>query len=769
MTRLGWSERASYCRELQSGLTSRPTEKIIRTIVHDRDTPSIAVPGEESGETMNSTVHEPEGNNLWYEEPSTDLCFLDELDAVPADSMGGQVYHRTPFKPSWADWMSGRERQSGCLKQQCGDVEQKVNQLRSMLEERKKEPVANYVETVLPQRLAQGMRPEQAFRAGALHSMAAVWERYLQLGSVPGEQQLRASTMLRKGVALEWCHPLDAHKQLEPRHKARTAGVCAQLQEAGFSREAARGILSADSPASVVLGNRFANEEHRNFAREQIRTNVARGAVVEWKWKGLRPWIVLPLSVCVNSAGKMRLIVDGRYVNLFLRRMLFKYETASDAARMLRDMQWIWTLDFMSGYHHLLLRPEDWTYVGLQLDGQLYVHAALPFGLSQAPAVFTSITQLGYSVLQQAGGSLTGMVDDSLGAAKGLSHAARDMATQVVVLGALGWTLSSKKCMMRPGRVAEYLGFRFDMEARMMFVPEAKLNRLLAGLRDLKQSWSRCKQQSMAGMLASMGLAMPFSPMMVRALRYEAEKVEEEPVLGMELTSFLETNMIELNGRPWDAAIRAAVILVVDTSESATGAYIQGMSWSAIINFDADDLARMAAGNYSSTEREVVGILRALREVLRSRVLQQTGYGAIQVICDNKGAVSALQHLRGGYSVFPTVAKVHMLAKEEGIVLTFAWEPRDTDRVQRADDTDSFFPEDLRQICVAWSHVDCVRVRADVCDSPRRDVTSRGRSISYHVAYHSVFWLFSACWIDWQWIGKRFAPFGQIDVFRRST
>ena len=144
--------------------------------------------------------------------------------------------------------------------------------------------------------------------------------------------------------------------------------------------------------------------------------------------------------------------MDGRYLNLFLRRMLYKYETASDAARMVRDMEWIWTLDFMSGYHHLLLRPEEWTYVGLQLDGKLYVHAALPFSVSQAPARFSTITQLGYSVLRQVGGSLTGMVDDSLGAAKCLNHGARDMATQVVVLGILGWTLSAKKCMKRPER-----------------------------------------------------------------------------------------------------------------------------------------------------------------------------------------------------------------------------------------------------------------------------------------------------------------------------
>ena len=54
----------------------------------------------------------------------------------------------------------------------------------------------------------------------------------------------------------------------------------------------------------------------------------------------------------------------------------------------------MWTLDVKAGYHHALMHPNDWTHQGTQFESQWLAHAALPFGMSQAPERFTQVMQL---------------------------------------------------------------------------------------------------------------------------------------------------------------------------------------------------------------------------------------------------------------------------------------------------------------------------------------------------------------------------------------
>lgn len=109
-----------------------------------------------------------------------------------------------------------------------------------------------------------------------------------------------------------------------------------------------------------------------------------------------------------------------------------------DALRMVQSMNYVWTMEFTAGYNHVMLRLEDWTYCGIRLEGKVYVHAALPFGISLAPEVFTRIAQAGYLGLRAHGEALTAMIVDTVGAARWLHTAATEMGTQMGMLDALG-------------------------------------------------------------------------------------------------------------------------------------------------------------------------------------------------------------------------------------------------------------------------------------------------------------------------------------------
>lgn len=125
---------------------------------------------------------------------------------------------------------------------------------------------------------------------------------------------------------------------------------------------------------------------------------------------------VLPMSVAQAACGKLRMILDARATNVRCQYFKFAYETLSSILHHTRRGSYQYTLAFKAGYHHFSMAPQHWTYLGFALDGQLHVYACLPFGLSQAPQVFTRIMGVVYAALRQRDLHCAQMIDDVHGA-----------------------------------------------------------------------------------------------------------------------------------------------------------------------------------------------------------------------------------------------------------------------------------------------------------------------------------------------------------------
>jgi len=60
-----------------------------------------------------------------------------------------------------------------------------------------------------------------------------------------------------------------------------------------------------------------------------------------------------PLSVVENSTGKLRLVINLRYLNQFLWLDKFKYEDLRTAMLMFQKDDYVFSFDLKSGYHHV--------------------------------------------------------------------------------------------------------------------------------------------------------------------------------------------------------------------------------------------------------------------------------------------------------------------------------------------------------------------------------------------------------------------------------
>ena len=107
------------------------------------------------------------------------------------------------------------------------------------------------------------------------------------------------------------------------------------------------------------------------------------------------PHLCNPLSVVSNSARKLRLVLNLKYLNKFLHVISFKYEDLRTAALMFEKGEYMFKFDLKPGYHHVDVHPNYHKFLGFQWEikgvTNYFVFAVLPFGLSTACYLFTKL------------------------------------------------------------------------------------------------------------------------------------------------------------------------------------------------------------------------------------------------------------------------------------------------------------------------------------------------------------------------------------------
>ena len=139
--------------------------------------------------------------------------------------------------------------------------------------------------------------------------------------------------------------------------------------------------------------NHGSARRHADFVQEETTKLTYSGSLLEVKESDLA--VCSPLGVANNSNGKLRLILDLRFVNKHLRVHKFKYEDIRTACDLFIRGDWFFKFDYTSGFHHIDILPQPTKFLGCswELDGhrRFFKFVVLPFGLPSVPFVFTKI------------------------------------------------------------------------------------------------------------------------------------------------------------------------------------------------------------------------------------------------------------------------------------------------------------------------------------------------------------------------------------------
>jgi len=319
-----------------------------------------------------------------------------------------------------------------------------------------------------------------------------------------------------------------AHARSEPLARALTSRAAAWAK-AGASPQVLRWLQDGvpipwvnGEPAPFRLNNRrYTNEETQWLASERDRC-LATGA---WEPATSTDYVSPVHLVPKPHSTKMRVVVDLRHLNQHCPTLPAKFERLKDLEYLARPADWMFSLDLQDGYHQVPIHPAFRKYFTFEVLGNYYHAAALPFGWSLSPLVFTKIMRVPAARLRSLGARLLIYLDDWLFLAPSHSEALQTRALVESTFTSLGLLRNPTKGVWEPTQRLQHLGLLLDTVEGSFRVPADKLSRLHQGASSLlHHAISHCRHvdprrlAAFLGLAASVKPALPEQPLRSRSL-----------------------------------------------------------------------------------------------------------------------------------------------------------------------------------------------------------------------------------------------------------
>ncbi len=287
-----------------------------------------------------------------------------------------------------------------------------------------------------------------------------------------------------------------------------THGVCVRWGPAG-------------PPAPFHFKNRPYLTDEIAFLQQETTRCLLTGA---WE-PATDDSFVSPLHVVPKPhGGGFRAVVDLRHLNGFCTPTPAKFERLTDLQHLARRGDWAFSADLKDGYHQIPIHPAERRYFSFYVLGRLFRAAALPFGWTSAPWVFTKVMRVAAAALRSRGIRLLVYLDDWLFLAPSQAAALASRIAVAQTFSDLGLQRHPTKGVWEPTQRLQHLGLVVDLVAGTAHIPLDKLARLhqsasaLLGHASSHARWVSARRLAgFAGLANSVSMALPEARLRTRA------------------------------------------------------------------------------------------------------------------------------------------------------------------------------------------------------------------------------------------------------------
>lgn len=229
--------------------------------------------------------------------------------------------------------------------------------------------------------------------------------------------------------------------------------------------------------------------------------------------------VVHPVFI-IDQGSKWRPIFDTRNTNAFMALESFKMLALPQVPDLIAPLNFMWGTDCANAYFLVPLSTEEsWRHLlVVEIDGlRRYLRPrTLLFGQAPAPQVFTKLMRVPMEILRFNGITALDYIDDVNGGDRTESAALWGMLTSFRLLQLMGFLLKWSKSTVLPVPRLTFLGWTWDLAARLMELPLEKVTKLTGNVLQVKRR-TQAPMRQVASLLGQMNHAAMGAPL-VRAL-----------------------------------------------------------------------------------------------------------------------------------------------------------------------------------------------------------------------------------------------------------
>ena len=446
-----------------------------------------------------------------------------------------------------------------------------------------------------------------------------------------------------------------------------------------------------DTPPPKHFGNNKSALQNSSFVGSAIKELVQSGRVIK---VDAPPRIVNPLSVSENGEKK-RLILDLRFVNQHLWKEHVKFEDFRTFENFIKKGSYMFHFDFRSGYHHIDIFEEHWTYLGFSWTENgvtsYYVFIVLPFGLSTAPYIFTKVCRVLIKYWRSNGIKIAIFIDDGIGAAGSFSKTkvASDFVKNSIQLS--GFITNEEKSIWDPVQCAVWLGLQIDTQNFELKIKQKRVTKVMGQISKMLSGVVASARQvsSIAGGLVSQEIVLGsvtglFSREMYRFIESAPswDRKVGIPVGVYNELRFWQENLPSLNMKSLEERLMPVCASSTINSDAS------GVACAAIMKIDNSIFTShknfsISESDMSSTWRELEAVsfsMQSFAPLLQGRVVHWE--------TDNQAAVSIVAKGSRKPHLQKLAVTIYFFCRKNNIHLKLNWIPRDLNIV--ADEMSKF-------------------------------------------------------------------------------
>jgi hypothetical protein len=449
--------------------------------------------------------------------------------------------------------------------------------------------------------------------------------------------------------------------------------------------------FDSEPPPSFVSNNKSARDDPV-FVRKELMRLEQLGCLVRVE---SRPKVVLPLSRVYSN--KWRLVVDAsRGLNPYCTKRSIKLEDLTHVCHNLKKGDFMVCNDLDSGYWHVPIHPDHWTYLGVHQEGvdgedEFWVWKVLCLGLRDAAHIFTRLLRPLMAEMRKRGMRGQIYIDDKWTLGRTFSECLYWEGEVKTLFQKAGWVFKPSKRSGDPSQVCQFLGLVLDSRDLTFNIPPSKIEKIQGLCRELiRCHWVLVRRvASLVGLLQSVRLATgPIVAVLTRSLYYAvavapywSSYIKLDCMAVFEL-KWWASNIVSVSKYPVDGRL-SSVAVKFEARVASDGSGVGHFC------YDVDEGARLAGRAFTAGEQ---GQSSTFRELLAFKdtwtdpgVLVKFQGKHVTHFTDSKAMASIVMKGSRNPRLQPLVLEAVLSLREHGITMESAWLSREDGIIKLAD------------------------------------------------------------------------------------